>query len=168
MSIPHPDDYSLSVNCAIVTVSDTRTKNDDESGELIQKFLLEESHNIAYYEIVKDEPQEIESLLNKLANNELIQAIVFTGGTGISARDTTYDVLSLMLEKTLFGFGEIFRSLSYRQIGSRAIASRATAGVYKHKIIFSLPGSKAAVSLAMEQLILPELTHLVTQINPNN
>ena len=165
MKIPHPNSSSQKINCAVITVSDTRTKDNDSTGQLVQELLLKEGHNIAYYEIIQDEPTQIEFLLENLGRDDLIEAIIFSGGTGISPRDNTYDVLSSMIEKTLSGFGEIFRFLSYQEIGSRAIASRTTAGVYQGKIIFSLPGSQGAVSLGMKELILPELIHLVTQIN---
>ena len=102
----------------------------------------------------------MQAKLQNLANDDVIQAIIFNGGTGIAPRDTTYDAIAGMLEKELPGFGEIFRALSYEEIGSRAIASRATAGIYRQTVIFSLPGSTAAVALAMEKLILPELMHL--------
>lgn len=165
MSHPHSHPLSSKVNCAVIIVSDTRTPDNDHSGQLIQKLLLEAGHDIVHYQIIPDEPQQIRLVLKNLGENPQIEAIVCSGGTGISPRDNTYDILSSILEKTLFGFGEIFRFLSYQEIGSRAIASRATAGVYKDKIVFSLPGSTGAVSLGMENLILPELTHLVTQIN---
>jgi molybdenum cofactor biosynthesis protein B len=100
-----------------------------------------------------------------LAQDAHINAVIFNGGTGIAPRDTTYDTLEKLLEKTLPGFGELFRFLSYQEIGSRAMASRAVAGVYQGKIIFSLPGSSNAVRLGMEKLILPELVHLVKQVN---
>ncbi len=165
MNIPHPNPNANPINCAVITISDTRIKNNDKSGKLLQTILSNANHNISYYEIIKDEPKYIKILLEKLATDNSTQAIICSGGTGISPRDNTYDILSSMLEKTLSGFGEIFRFLSYQEIGSRAIASRAIAGVYQGKLIFSLPGSTGAVSLGMEKLILPELIHLVTQIN---
>ncbi len=169
-SIPHPDRNKISVYCAVITVSDTRSKEGslaskvDGSGQLIQELLKKAGHHVSLYKIVKDEPTEIKQELEKLNNNQ-IQAVIFNGGTGIAPRDTTYDVLENLLEKTLPGFGEIFRFLSYQEIGSRAIASRATAGIYQGKIIFSLPGSTNAVKLGLEKLILPELIHLVNLLN---
>ncbi len=115
------------------------------------------------YTIVKDEPIEIQAQMEVLGRSDL-DAVIFNGGTGIAPRDTTYDAIEGLLEKTLPGFGELFRWLSYQEIGSRAIASRAIAGVYQNKLVFSLPGSTNAVKLAMQQLILPELTHLVSQL----
>ena len=161
---PHPDKQSIAVNCAVITVSDTRTTQTDKSGRLIQKLLTDAGHQIVTYSIVKDEPEDIRNWLIELDNNLDLEAIIFNGGTGIAPRDTTYDVVSNWLTKTIPGFGEIFRYLSYQEIGSRAIASRAVAGVKNQKLIFSLPGSSNAVKLAVTQLILPELNHLVRQV----
>ncbi|MEQ9000308.1 MAG: MogA/MoaB family molybdenum cofactor biosynthesis protein [Coleofasciculus sp. B1-GNL1-01] len=161
---PHPDTGSTAIACAVVTVSDTRSQDSDRSGSCIQQLLRDAGHTVVAYEILKDEPNQIQTYLQVLAQRSDIQAVVVNGGTGIAARDTTYDALASLLEKTLPGFGEVFRWLSYQEIGSRAIASRAVAGVYRRKLIFSLPGSTAAVTLAMEKLILPELIHLVTQL----
>ncbi len=163
-SIPHPDPVGCKVNCAVITVSDTRTPETDKSGQLIQQLLIDADHFIQFYHILKDEPAEITATLKDLCLNPELDAVIFNGGTGIAPRDTTYDAIEQLLEKTLPGFGEIFRSLSYTEIGSRAIASRAVAGVYQGKLVFSVPGSSNAVKLAMEQLILPELSHLVRQL----
>ncbi|NCO75382.1 MAG: molybdenum cofactor biosynthesis protein MoaB [Cyanobacteria bacterium] len=165
MPIPHQYSQINSVNCAVITVSDTRTFETDMSGKIAQKMLINANHKIIHYEIIKDESFQIKSLLINLASNKALNVIIFSGGTGISLRDNTYDIISEMLEKTLYGFGEIFRYLSYQEIASRAIASRATAGLYNGKIVFSLPGSQNAVKLGLEKLIIPELTHLVEQIN---
>ena len=161
---PHPDEQSIAVNCAVITVSDTRTNQTDKSGHLIQQLLTDAGHQIVTYSIVKDEPEDIRKWLTELDKNPDLEAIIFNGGTGIAPRDTTYDVVSSWLTKTIPGFGEIFRYLSYQEIGSRAIASRAVAGVTNQKLIFSLPGSSNAVKLALTQLILPELNHLVRQV----
>ena len=160
---PHPDITVITVNCAVITVSDTRSPETDRSGQLIKQLLLNSSHRVGAYTIVKDEPIEIQAQLAVLGCSDL-DAVIFNGGTGIAPRDTTYDAIEGLLEKTLPGFGEFFRWLSYQEIGSRAIASRAIAGVYQSKLIFSLPGSTNAVKLAMQQLILPELIHLVSQL----
>ena len=162
--IPHPDNKSTPINCAVITVSDTRTIETDKSGKLIQQLLIDADHNIVIYDIVKDEPLDIQKWLVKFDDNSELEAVILNGGTGIAPRDTTYDVVSAWLEKTIPGFGEIFRYLSYQEIGSRAIASRAVAGVKNQKLFFSLPGSSNAVRLAMTELILPELNHLVRQI----
>jgi molybdopterin adenylyltransferase len=160
-SLPHSDRDRLVVTCAVITVSDTRTRETDKSGQLIQSYLQQAGHRVGFYTIIKDEPAQIQSQLTQLCDRADINAIVYTGGTGIAPRDTTYDALASVLEKTLPGFGELFRFLSYQEIGSRAISSRATAGIYRQKLIFSLPGSSNAVKLALEKLILPELVHLV-------
>ncbi len=159
--IPHPDIADFKVNCAIITVSDSRTPATDKSGQFIHQFLQKEGYPILDYCIVKDEPTEITELLKKFCQIPELDACILNGGTGIAPRDTTYDALEQLLEKTLPGFGEIFRTLSYAEIGSRAMASRAIAGVFQGKLIFSVPGSSNAVKLAMEQLIIPELAHLV-------
>ena len=161
---PHPDKQPIAVNCAVITVSDTRTRDTDKSGRLIQQLLSNAGHQIVTYSIVKDEPEDIRNWTIELDKNPEIEVIIFNGGTGIAPRDTTYDVVSSWLTKTIPGFGEIFRYLSYQEIGSRAISSRAVAGVKNQKLIFSLPGSSNAVKLAVTQLILPELNHLVRQL----
>jgi molybdopterin adenylyltransferase len=168
LSQPHPDSSQIAVNCAVITVSDTRTPVTDTSGALAQQLLESAGHKMVRYRIIPDEPTLISAELD--AALELwpgIQAIVFNGGTGIAARDTTYEAIARILTKTLPGFGEIFRLLSYQEIGSRAIASRAVAGTYQQLLVFSLPGSRGAVRLGMEKLIIPELVHLVTQITPH-
>ncbi|MBD2092905.1 MogA/MoaB family molybdenum cofactor biosynthesis protein [Microcoleus sp. FACHB-1515] len=164
MALPHPDREATIVRCAIVTVSDTRTAETDRSGQLIRQLLEAEGHAIGFYHILPDEYDQIGDLLQTLGQRLDLDAIVFNGGTGIAPRDTTYDAIEQLLEKILPGFGELFRALSFEEIGSRAMASRAVAGVYAGKLIFSLPGSSNAVKLAMERLILPELVHLVSQI----
>ncbi|BAT51629.1 molybdopterin precursor biosynthesis protein [Nostoc sp. NIES-3756] len=161
---PHPDEPGVTVNCAVVTVSDTRTPEIDKSGQLIQQLLSDTNHTVVAYAIIPDEPTQIQAKIEILSQKGNLDAVIFNGGTGIAPRDNTYDAIEKLLEKTLPGFGEIFRYLSYQEIGSRAIASRAVAGVYKNKLIFSLPGSSNAVRLGMEKLILPELAHLVTQM----
>jgi len=161
---PHPDAPGMTVSCAVITVSDTRTRDTDRSGQLIQQLLSEAGNTIGFYTLVKDEPDQIRSQVQTLSDRSDLDALIFNGGTGIAPRDTTYDAIEDLLEKTLPGFGEIFRALSYAEIGSRAIASRAIAGVYRGKLIFSVPGSSNAVKLALEKLILPELVHLVSQL----
>jgi molybdenum cofactor biosynthesis protein B len=162
---PHPDETPLAVSCAIISISDTRTPESDRSGQLMQKLLTAAGHRPVSYTLLKDEPQEITQQVVALAESAVIGAILLNGGTGIAPRDTTYDAIAQLIEKPLPGFGELFRWLSYQDIGSRAIASRAIAGTYRGKLIFSLPGSTNAVQLGMEKLILPELTHLVRQVS---
>lgn len=161
---PHPDLARMTVNCAVITVSDTRSPETDRSGQLIKQLLLDAAHTVGAYTIVKDEPAQIQAQMELLGNRSDLDTVIFNGGTGIAPRDTTYDAIESLLEKTLPGFGELFRWLSYQEIGSRAIASRAIAGVYQSKLVFSLPGSTNAVQLAVQQLILPELAHLITQL----
>lgn len=157
----HPRPLDRPLRCAVLTVSDTRTPDTDQSGALIQSRLTEAGHHIADYRIVADEPAAIRDLVMLWGQSGDLDAVIVSGGTGIAPRDTTYDALEALLEKTLPGFGELFRQLSFQDIGSRALASRAAAGVYRGKVLFSLPGSSKAVKLAMDALILPELAHLV-------
>ena len=162
--IPHPDQDGAVVRCAIVTVSDTRTAQTDRSGQLICQMLETAGHAIGFYDLLPDEPDRIRDLLQTLSARSDLDVVLLNGGTGIAPRDTTYDAIEQLLDKVLPGFGELFRALSFQEIGSRAIASRAVAGVCAGKLVFSLPGSSNAVKLALEQLILPELVHLVGQI----
>ena len=161
---PHPDTVGMTVTCAVITVSDTRSPETDRSGQLIKQLLLDAGMAVGAYTIVKDEPAQIQAQMEVLSQRSDLDAVIFNGGTGIAPRDTTYDAIESLLEKTLPGFGELFRWLSYQEIGSRAMASRAIAGVYQSKLVFSLPGSTNAVQLALQQLILPELVHLVSQL----
>ncbi|MBD1893434.1 MULTISPECIES: MogA/MoaB family molybdenum cofactor biosynthesis protein [unclassified Coleofasciculus] len=163
-NLPHPDPERMTVTCAVITVSDTRSPETDKSGQLIKQLLRDAGHAVSEYAILKDEPKQIRAHLQALAQRPDLDALIFNGGTGIAPRDTTYDALESLLSKILPGFGELFRFLSYQEIGSRAIASRAVAGVYQTKLVFSIPGSTNAVKLAIQQLILPELVHLVSQL----
>lgn len=160
----HKEKAKKGVGCYLVTVSDTRDETTDQSGQLIKELLKQEAHRLVGYRIVKDEPFQIESLLQETLARADVEAILVNGGTGISPRDGTYEVVSHLLEKRLDGFGEIFRFLSYQDIGSAAIMSRAVAGVAKGKMLISLPGSRGAVNLAMRRLVLPELGHMVSQL----
>ena len=152
-----------SVAIAIVTVSDTRTQETDKSGQTIRELAEAAGHEIVDYRIVKDEPDEVARALDDFAAGPA-QLIIFNGGTGIGRRDRTYDVISRKLEKELPGFGEIFRMLSYEEIGAAAMLSRATAGVYRDRVVVSTPGSTGAVRLAMEKLVLPEIQHLAWEL----
>jgi molybdenum cofactor biosynthesis protein B len=160
----HRQKGKKSIRCFVITVSDTRDETTDASGRTIEKFLIDEGHETSGYCIVKDEPVEIEAALTKALANEHVDAVIVNGGTGIAPRDGTYEVVDRFLEKRLDGFGEIFRYLSYLDIGSAAIMSRAAAGTARGKLLISLPGSKGAVTLAMEKLILPEIRHMVSQL----
>jgi molybdopterin adenylyltransferase len=152
------------IGCVVMTCSDTRTPETDTSGQLMVRLLKEKGHEVVAYHLVKDEPDQIRAIIEKAANDDQVQAVLINGGTGISRRDSTFEAVNTLLEKRLEGFGEIFRYLTYQDIGSAAIMSRATAGVYRGLVIISTPGSEGAVSLAMEKLILPELGHMVREL----
>ncbi len=148
----------------VMTISDSRTEATDQSGKLIKQLLIEEGQQVIDYRVIRDEPEQIESLLREALVRQDLDVILLNGGTGISPRDGTYEVVSRLLQKQLEGFGEIFRYLSYQEIGSAAIMSRAIAGVAEGKVIISLPGSSGAVELAMRRLVLPEIGHMVSQV----
>lgn len=148
----------------VITCSDTRTPATDTSGTVIMSSLKERGHTVASYHLVKDDPAIIRRLVKQGAKDSKVQAIIINGGTGISGRDSTFEAIDGLLEKRLEGFGEVFRYLSYKDIGSAAIMSRATAGLYKKTIVISIPGSEKAVILAMDQLILNELGHMVREM----
>lgn len=151
------------VSVAIVTVSDSRTPETDTNAAFLREQLEAEGNGVTAYQIIKDEPDQVSEVLDKMADTNA-QVIMFNGGTGIAPRDTTFDVLNQKLEKTLPGFGELFRMFSYDQVGAAAMLSRATAGVYRGKVVVSTPGSNAAVRLAWEKLIGPELQHLAWEV----
>ena len=153
----------LAVRCFIVTVSDTRTEDTDTSGRAIAELLAASGHVVAGRAIVKDDADLVRGTLERQLANAEVQAIITTGGTGITSRDSTYEVVAGLLQKRLDGFGELFRMLSFEQIGPAAMMSRACAGIAAGHIVVSLPGSEAAVRLAMERLLIPELGHLVEQ-----
>lgn len=160
----HRQESPASVQVAVLTISDTRTREDDRSGELIRQNLTWRGHDIAAYRIVPDDPDQIRAALEGWIADAEIAAIITNGGTGIAGRDNTFDTISGLLEKKLDGFGEIFRMLSFQEIGAAAMLSRAVAGVSNGTAIFSTPGSSNAVKLAMEKLIGPELGHVVHEI----
>ncbi|AZV42702.1 molybdenum cofactor biosynthesis protein B [Peribacillus asahii] len=161
----HKKEALKKVNCKVITVSDTHTKETDKSGSLMIKMLKESSHSIHDYEIVTDDYEVIKAAIKKGCLDKEIDVVLLNGGTGIASRDVTVEVVQELLEKELTGFGEIFRMLSYLEdIGSAAILSRAIAGVAYGTAIFSTPGSSGAVKLAMEKLIIPEITHVVREI----
>ena len=152
------------VTVAIVTVSDTRTPETDVNRQFIERRMSEAGHIVAAYRLIKDEPEQVAAALDELAGLPEVRLILFNGGTGISPRDTTFDVVSRMIEKPLPGFGELFRMLSYQEVGAAAMLSRATAGVYRKTLVFSMPGSPNAVEVALDKLILPEINHLAWEI----
>lgn len=151
------------VSFGLVTVSDTRTVETDENGQYLRQQIEALGHAVDSSRIVPDEAQAITAALNDLCAGPA-QIIIFNGGTGIARRDRTFDVIDRHLEKTLPGFGEIFRMLSYEQVGAAAILSRATAGISHGKVIISIPGSPQAVSLAWEKLIAPECAHFAWEL----
>jgi molybdenum cofactor biosynthesis protein B len=159
MSHPHHAHDASGVACAVLTVSDTRTPETDSSGQRIRALLEAHGHRVEHYAILRDEPEDIRAAI--LGAPAAAAALILNGGTGLARRDTTYDVVRQLLDKEITGFGELFRMLSYEQIGAAAMLSRATAGVTSNHVVFSLPGSPAAVELAMTQLILPQLGHVV-------
>lgn len=154
-----------SVGCFVLTISDTKTAETDVSGRLIRELLEKAGHEVVGSKIVKDEPSQVEAVVREGCADRRVQAIVMTGGTGITSRDSTFEAVEGMLEKRLPGFGELFRLLSYQEIGPAAMLSRSQAGVAKGRILFSLPGSPNACRLALEKLIVPELGHLVSEVN---
>lgn len=147
------------VACAVITVSDTRTAETDRSGQRIQELLRLSGHRITQYEILRDEPELIVAAIYAVPPSTA--AIIINGGTGLTRRDTTFEAVSRLLEKEISGFGELFRLLSYEDIGAAAMLSRATAGVVGDRVVFSVPGSPAAVELAMTKLIVPVLGHVL-------
>lgn len=150
------------ITLAIVTVSDTRTPESDVNGEYLRNEIADAGHQLVDYRVIPDDPQGVTDALTDLASRARI--ILFNGGTGISGRDNTFDAISSRLEKPMPGFGELFRMLSWDQVGSAAMLSRAVAGVYRDSVVFSTPGSPAAVRLAWERLIRPELKHLAWEL----
>jgi len=157
----HKSKAPKSVNLAIITVSDTRTEADDSSGMAIADIMARTGHIIVRRAIVKDEIEEIQKALRELIEDNGVQAVVMNGGTGIARRDVTLEAITPFVEKSIPGFGELFRALSFNQVGSAAMMSRASAFVTERKIVFCLPGSEKAVRLAVEKLIAPELGHMV-------
>ncbi len=159
----HKAQAPASVRCFVLTVSDTRTDATDASGRAIADLLAGAGHLVTARAIVRDEPELVRGAIERQLANPDVDAVITTGGTGITSRDNTYEAVSAILQKRLDGFGELFRLLSFEQIGSAAMMSRACAGLAAGRIVVCLPGSEQAVRLAMERLILPELGHLVQQ-----
>lgn len=152
------------VGCAVITISDTRTLDSDTSGAAIVSLLEAAGHRVAVRRLVKDEPADVSALIRECTARDDVQVVITTGGTGITARDSTYEAVDALIDKRLDGFGELFRMLSYEDIGPAAMLSRAVAGTVNGRVVFALPGSEAAVRLALEKLIVPELRHLVQQV----
>lgn len=160
----HKRGEPVSARVFVLTVSDTRTPETDTSGATIQRLLEEAGHVVSGREIVRDEPAEVQRIVKAQLVSPDSQVVITTGGTGITSRDTTYEALAGLLQKRLDGFGELFRTISYQEIGSAAMLSRACAGIAAGKILFILPGSENAVRTAMTKLVIPELGHLLREV----
>ena len=160
----HRDAAPERVRVAVLTISDTRTPETDTGGNAIVELMREAGHEVSRREIVEDDAPRIEVVLQEFLTDTSVDAVITTGGTGISARDTTYEVVSRLIDKKLDGFGELFRMLSYEEIGAAAILSRAVAGASGAKFVACLPGSTNAVRLAMEKLLVPEIPHVVFEL----
>ena len=160
----HKSQAPAAVGCFVLTVSDTRTADTDTSGQAIRELIVGAGHHVTGHAIVRDEPTEVAAQVRARADDSSTQVIITTGGTGITSRDATYEAVHSLFDKRIDGFGELFRMLSYHDIGSSAMMSRAIAGTIGRTAVFVLPGSRAAVQLAMEKLIVPELGHIVQQL----
>ncbi len=160
----HHSDISGSVSCAVITASDSRTSSDDVSGATIRELLSAEGHSVLNSVICRDEPQLITEAV-EAAIDAGARAILINGGTGIAPRDRTFDTIEALIQRPLPGFGELFRALSFEEIGSGAMLSRATAGIYRDRLLLSMPGSTEAVRLAMTRLVLPELAHISSELD---
>ena len=160
----HREAAPETVRVAVLTISDTRTSETDTGGDVVEETMRGAGHEVVAREIVRDEATSIRTTLVDLLARPEVDAVVTTGGTGISGRDTTYEVVERMVEKRLDGFGELFRMLSYEEVGAAAVLSRALAGAVGTKFVASLPGSRNAVRLGMEKLLVPEIAHIVFEL----
>ncbi|MBI1848451.1 MAG: MogA/MoaB family molybdenum cofactor biosynthesis protein [Candidatus Rokubacteria bacterium] len=154
-----------SVRCFVLTVSDTKTPETDTSGAVIRELLGAGGHQVAGSAIVRDEPADVQRVVREACARDVVQAVIITGGTGITSRDSTYEAVDALLDKRLPGFGELFRMLSYEDVGAAAMLSRAQMGILARRIVVSLPGSPNACRLALEKLLVPELGHLVREVS---
>ena len=154
-----------SIACFVLTISDTKTPETDTSGALIRELLSTAGHRVTGSAIVRDEPADVQRVVREACEDERVQAVVLTGGTGITSRDSTFEAIEALLDKRLPGFGELFRMLSYQDIGAAAMLSRAQLGIHARRIVVSLPGSPTACRLALEKLLIPELPHLVREVS---
>jgi len=159
----HKEKSPRTVTCAVLVISDSRTEETDESGKLLREKLGENGHHVTDYAILKNDSESVKRKIQELLAQEELQVIITSGGTGVSHRDVTVETITPMLGKKLEGFGELFRSLSYQEIGTASIMSRAIAGVAGGKIIICIPGSLGAARLAIEKIILPEIGHMVRE-----
>jgi molybdenum cofactor biosynthesis protein B len=162
-----PDEHKKTapktVGCFVLTVSDTKTAATDTSGALIRELLTAAGHRVVDSRIVRDEPADVARVVRDACTRDDVQAVVLTGGTGITSRDSTYEAIEALLDKRLPGFGELFRVLSFQEIGAAAMLSRAQMGLHARRIVVSLPGSPNACRLALEKLVIPELGHLLRE-----
>jgi molybdenum cofactor biosynthesis protein B len=157
----HKKHAKKAVRCIIVTVSDSRSEQTDDSGRICRSLVEQAGHEVSGYRVLKDEPADVAALVREICAGHKACAVLLNGGTGITRRDSTFEAVDALLEKRLPGFGELFRQLSYQEIGPAAFLSRATAGLIGGVAVFAMPGSPEAVRLALEKLILPELGHVV-------
>ena len=167
MTTTPPDEHRAAapqqVRCAVVTISDTRTIETDRGGEAVIEALSSEGHQVTARHLIPDNEAQIRELVQLLSRDEQVDVVLLTGGTGISPRDQTYETLRELFDRTLPGYGELFRMLSYQEIGPAAMLSRACGGLVRQTVVLSMPGSPNAVKLAMSKLTLPEIGHLVQQ-----
>jgi molybdenum cofactor biosynthesis protein B len=161
----HKASAPRSIGCFVLTISDTKTPETDTSGALIRELLAAAGHRVTGSGIVRDEPADVQREIRRAVGDAAVQAVILTGGTGITSRDSTYEAVAALLDKRLPGFGELFRVLSYQEIGAAAMLSRAQMGICARRIVVSLPGSPAACRLALEKLLIPELGHLVREVS---
>ena len=152
-----------SVGCFVLTVSDTKNPETDTSGAVIRELLTAAGHRVAGSAIVRDEPAEVARLVRDACARDDVQTVILTGGTGITSRDSTYEAVDALLDKRLPGFGELFRMLSFQEIGAAAMLSRAQMGIHARRVVVSLPGSPNACRLALDKLLIPELGHLLRE-----
>jgi molybdopterin adenylyltransferase len=163
--LEHKATAPRTVGCWVLTVSDTKTPETDTSGALIRKLLTDAGHPVVGSSIVRDEPKDVQRVIREACASDAVKVVIATGGTGITSRDSTYEAIDAMLDKRLPGFGELFRMLSYQEIGAAAMLSRAQLGIHARRIVVSLPGSPNACRLALEKLLIPELPHLVREVS---
>jgi molybdenum cofactor biosynthesis protein B len=162
--LEHKATAPRSIGCFVLTVSDSKTEATDTSGQLIRELVAGAGHTVVGHAIVRDEPTQVTAVIRKGCADPAVEAFILTGGTGVTSRDSTYEAVEVLLDKRLTGFGELFRMLSYQEIGSAAMMSRAQGGVVQGRALFSLPGSPNACRLALEKLILPELGHVLREV----
>jgi molybdopterin adenylyltransferase len=163
--LEHKATAPRSVGCWVLTISDTKTPETDTSGALIRTLLLDAGHEVVGSTIVRDEPKDVQRVIREACATDAVRAVIATGGTGITSRDSTYEAIEALLDKRLPGFGELFRMLSYEEVGAAAMLSRAQLGIHARRIIVSLPGSPNACRLALEKLLIPELPHLIREVS---